>query len=124
VCLGLGLAAACGGPDPADRVAARFVDAYYVAADPAAARPFAAGLAREKLDRELAMVRGAAGGQARRERRASARQVERRQEAGRTVFIFEVTIEASGMTLHKRAQVTAAAGAEGWRVMNYADRDR
>lgn len=100
------------------------MDAYYVAADPGAARKYAAGLAAEKLDRELGMVRGAVVDKATRDRRATAQQVERREEAGRTVFIFEVTIEASGMTLHKRALVTTATGAGGWRVMNYADRDR
>ena len=120
----VGLGGACGRGDTADRVAAQFVDAYYVAADPGAARKYAAGLALAKLDRELGMVRGATVDQATRDRRVSAQRVERREEGVRTVFVFEVTIEASGITLHKRALVTTASGAGGWRVMNYADRDR
>ncbi len=100
------------------------MEAYYVAADPGAARKYAAGLALAKLDRELGLVRGATIDRATRDRRASAHQVERREEGARTVFVFEVTIEASGISLHKRALVTTAPGEGGWRVMNYADRDR
>ena len=47
---------ACSSPNPARQGAEDFVDRYYVGVDPAAAREYAVGFARGKLDRELKLL--------------------------------------------------------------------
>jgi hypothetical protein len=116
-----------------ESAAREFLEAYYVRADLPAARRLAVGLAREKIDREIELRKGAGergpSPEAARERSVNIEILEERSRTEeRSIFLFDLVIGSEPLTLKKRAVITLGRtrgpeGREGWVVVNFSEVD-
>jgi hypothetical protein len=125
-CLGalVAWAAACG-PDPATPrgTAERFLDAHYVHIDLAAALPFTSGLARQKVESEMALVRGVAIDESTRKPTVHYTLLEEHPDGPETVsFVYRGRVlPEDADAIERRWLVTVRREADGWRVTNYQE---
>jgi hypothetical protein len=107
-------------------VADRFVQAYYVQIDQAAALEFTTALARERLQRELQLVapirRGGSVEQARPKVEYS---LVRTQPDGRQVlFVYDLTITPTHVSpMAKKVLIITDQFAGQWKVINFTETD-
>ncbi len=104
-------------------VAERFLDAHYVAIDLAAARELTAGLARHKIEQEVALTAGQAIDAGTRMPRVHYRLLEETPRDDATVSLaYETTIHVDGGDVFSRTiQVTLRRAEQGWQVSNYQE---
>jgi hypothetical protein len=117
----LGLVVLACAPRSPQAVGDKFVDYYVVEMDQGRALPLTAGLAREKLERELrdvAAIRRQLGSIP-----ADARpdtyyhRVGERDEGGRHVLTYDVTLKHDRDITHRRVMVAVARDGDAWRVV-------
>jgi hypothetical protein len=112
-------------PDPstARGTAERFLDAHYVAIDLAQALPFTSGLARQKVEQEMDLVRGIAIDETTRKPVVHYTLLEEHPEdAQATKFLYRGDIAVDGAEgFERRWLVTVRREADGWRVTNYQE---
>ena len=124
---------ACGQVGERESVAREFLEAYYVRADLPAARRAAVGLAREKIDREIELRKGAGetgpSPEAARERSVTIQVLEERSRTEeRSTFLFDLLIGSEPIILKKRALITLGrtqgpGGRGSWVVVNFSEID-
>lgn len=118
-------AAACTSDDPARAAAERFVDQYYVEIDLPGAREESTGLARAKVEKEIALLQGQAPAEDAVRPRIHYRFLEQ-QEPGRDRrgFVYELTISFDGgEQFQRRALVTVREDEGVWRAVNFQELD-
>lgn len=120
-CLG---AQACG-PDPstARGTAERFLDAHYVHIDLPAALPFTSGVARQKVETEMELVRGVEIDETTRKPVVHYTLLEEQADGGQAVQLVyrgRVALDG-GEAFERRWLVTVRREPDGWRVTNYQE---
>jgi hypothetical protein len=120
------ICAACG-PDPSTPrgTAEGFLDAHYVHIDLPAALPFTSGLARQKVESEIDLVRGVAIDESTRKPTVHYTLLEERPDgADAVVYVYRGRIALDGgERFDRRWMVTVRHEPEGWRVSNYQEFD-
>jgi len=106
--------------------AERFLDAHYVRIDLDAARGLSSGLARAKLDKELALTADVSIEADTRQPRINYQLETAREDGDRGQFAYVLTIRAAGAEpFEKLVTVTVKQDDSGdWSVTNYTDGDR
>jgi len=107
-------------------VADRFVQAYYVQIDQAAALEFTTALARERLQRELQLVAPIRrGGSVEQARPKVEYNLVRTQPDGRQVlFVYDLTITPTHVSpIMKKILIITDQFAGQWKVINYTETD-
>jgi hypothetical protein len=116
--------AACG-PDPstARGTAERFLDAHYVTIELASALPYTSGLARQKVEREMELVKGVPIDDTTVKPIVRYRLIkEDRDPAGANHFLYRGTIVVDGDDgFDRQWLVTVRHEEEGFRVTNYQE---
>jgi hypothetical protein len=125
-CLIAAVLGGCSRSDTPEAIAERFVQAYYVQIDQAAAVEFTAALARHRLQEELQTVaqirRGSAVAQARPkiEYHLTRTQVDGRQR----LFVYDLTITPLLVPpIAKKVLIITEQFGEGWKVINFTEAD-
>lgn len=116
---------ACSRPGSAPRSTAEaFLDAHYVRIDLAAAGELASGLARDKIDREIALTKDQAIDRETRQPRINYK-LERADETETVAqYAYELTIRPPGMEpFAKLVTVTVRRAGDAWSVTNYSEGD-
>ena len=118
--------AACTNPGDSPRAAAEaFLDAHYVRIDLEAARPHCAGLALDKLEREIALTANNPEALAMERPRVTYRMEDGRDAEGRASYAYELTVHPTGSDpFHKLVVLSLRDEGGGWRVANYSESDR
>jgi len=102
-----------------------FLDAHYVDIDLEAARPLCAGLALDKLDKEVALTRDAAIDAETRKPRITYRIEESRDDADRAQYAYVLEIHPDGADVFRKLiLLSLRKEADGWRVSNYTESDK
>lgn len=102
-----------------------FLDAHYVDIDLEAARPLCAGLALDKLDKEVALTRDAAIDAETRKPRITYRIEESRDDADRAQYAYVLEIHPDGADVFRKlVLLSLRKEADGWRVSNYTESDK
>lgn len=116
--------AGCGADPASPRGAAeRFLDAHYVHIDLPAALPFTSGLARQKVEAEIALVQGVTIDESTRKPTVHYTLLEEHPEgpeAVRLVYRGRVIPEGAD-AFERRWMLTVRRDADGWRVSNYQE---
>ena len=116
---------ACSSPNPARQGAEDFVDRYYVGVDPAAAREYAVGFARGKLDRELKLLEEVDMAEMSARPIVHYRLLEERpgSDERHRGFLFELNIRfAEGGSIDRKALVTVREEEDGrWKTANFQE---
>jgi len=123
---GLLAVAGCTSDDPARAAAERFVDQYYVEIDLPGAREEAVGLARAKVEHELALIEGQPPPEDALRPRIHYRFLEQQDPGSRDRrgFLYELTISFDGgQQLQRRALVTVREDEGAWRAVNFQELD-
>ena len=110
-------------PSSARGTAERFLDAYYVTIDLRAAAPYTSGLAREKVDRSIALVGNQTIDAATDKPSVHYALLEERpdgDDAASFAYLGTITTDG-GESSHRRWLVTVRREAEGWRVTNFQE---
>ena len=116
--------AGCGGSG-ARTTAERFLDAHYVRIDLVTARSVCSGLAREKLDRELALTAEVSIEADTRQPRINYRLEAAREAEDRAQFAYVLRIRAPGAEPFERLITLTVKKEDGaWSVANYTEGDR
>jgi hypothetical protein len=116
---------ACPSKDGPSAVADAFMGAYYVAIDLQAAQDLTAGLAREKLDRELELTSEAKIDGDTRKPRINFMMEEASEDGDRAQFVFLLDIRPPGADPFERTSMLMLKLMEGsWKVTNFSDTDR
>ena len=127
VWIALALLVACSSSNPARQGAEDFVDRYYVGVDPAAAREYAVGFARGKLDRELRLLEEVEMAEMSARPIVHYRLLEERpgSDERHRGFLFELTIRfAEGGSIERKALVTVREEGDGrWKTANFQELD-
>jgi hypothetical protein len=117
-------AAACR-PDPSTPrgTAERFLDAHYVHIDLPSALPFTSGLARQKVESEIELVRGVEIDEATRKPTVHYTLLEERPDGAEAVsYVYRGRIAVDGAdSFERRWLVTVRQEPDGWRVTNYQE---
>ena len=115
---------ACGKASDAEATASSFVDRYYVRVDLTTAKRLTDGLATRKIEQEEALLQGAGGGDAARQRDVTYRLLEKRDEGDHSYFVYDVDIRGHGVpTLRKRSLLWVGKRGGAWRITNFRDFD-
>ena len=118
------IAAACG-PDAASARGAveRFLDTHYVRIDVAGALPLTYGVARAKVEKELALTQGVEIDEATRTPSISYSLVEETpSDDGSVRFLYEATIAPPEADSFQRRWLVLARQVDGvWKVSNYEE---
>jgi hypothetical protein len=117
---------ACTGPSDSPRAAAEaFLDAHYVRIDLEAARPFCAGLALDKLEREIALTENNPEALAVERPHVTYRLEEARDVGDRASYAYELAVHPTGTDAFQKLVVMSLRNeGSGWRVSNYSESDR
>jgi len=114
------------GPDPSSArgTAERFLDAHYVRIDLPASSQLASGVARQKVEDEIALTRGVEIDAATRQPRIHYRLEDQRDDGdGAMRFVYRLTIVPEGAErFHRQVLLTVRRTAAGWTVGNYEER--
>jgi hypothetical protein len=112
-------------PDPATPrgAAERFLDAHYVHIDLPAALPFTSGLARQKVESEIALVRGVTIDESTRKPTVHYTLLEEQPDGADVVhLVYRGRILPEGAdAFERRWLVTVRREGDGWRVSNYQE---
>jgi hypothetical protein len=110
-------------PSTARGTAERFVDAHYVEIDLPGALPYASGLARQKVEHEIDLVRGVAIDDTTLKPIVRYALLEEHpDDAGGTKFLFRGKIAVEGADgFERRWLVTVRQESAGYRVTNYQE---
>ena len=112
-------------PDPSTPrgTAERFLDAHYVHIDLPAALPFTSGLARQKVESEIGLVRGVEIDETTRKPSVHYSLLEERPDGEQAVtYVYRGRIAVDGAEgFERRWLVTVRQEPEGWRVTNYQE---
>ncbi len=115
-------------PDPATPrgTAERFLDAHYVHIDLPSTLPLTSGVARQKVESEMALVRGVAIDETTRKPSVHYTLLEERPDGDHAVsYVYRGRIAvADADTFEKRWLVTVRREPDGWRVTNYQEFDQ
>jgi hypothetical protein len=122
--VGVLLAAACH-PDPSTSrgTAERFLDAHYVTIDLQGALPYTSGLARHKVEEEIALTRGQEIDDATRKPSVHYRLLEERSDGEHAVsylYLGSIVVPEADR-FERRWLVTVRREETGWRVTNYQE---
>lgn len=103
--------------------AERFLDAHYVEIDLPSALPYTSGLARKKVEEEMALTRGHAIDETTRKPIVHYSFLEERPDGGGgSKFLYRGTIHVDGEEgFERKWLVTVRAEADGYRVTNYQE---
>jgi len=102
-----------------------FLDAHYVRIDLEAARALCAGLALDKLEKELALTRDAAIDAETRQPRVTYSIEESRDGTDRAQYAYVLEIHPDGADVFRKLVVLMLRReTPGWRVSNYTESDR
>jgi hypothetical protein len=106
--------------------AERFLDAHYVHIDLPSALPFTSGVARQKVESEIELVRGVSIDETTRKPSVHYSLLEERPDGEHAVsYVYRGRIAVDGAdTFEKRWLVTVRREADGWRVTNYQEFDQ
>jgi len=120
------LAGAGCAPDPstARGTAERFLDAHYVAIDLREAVGWTTGVAREKVEQEIALTQGQAIDASTNKPRVHYRLLEEHPDGEQGMrYLYEGTIRLEGGAddFERRWLVTVRRGDDGWRVTNFQE---
>jgi hypothetical protein len=111
--------------DSARATAEAFLDAHYVDIDLEAARPLCAGLALDKLEKEVALTRDAAIDAETRQPRVTYRIEESRDGADRAQYAYVLEIHPDGADVFRKLVVLSLRNEAGsWRITNYTESDK
>ena len=116
--------AACGADPASPRGAAeRFLDAHYVHIDLPAALPFTSGLARQKVEAEIALVQGVTIDESTRKPTVHYTLLEEHPEGPEVVrLVYRGRVIPEGAdAFERRWMLTVRRDADGWRVSNYQE---
>lgn len=119
-------AAACSHGDPGRSAAERFLDAYYVEIDLPRARDEAVGLARAKVDEQLALLAGQVAPDAASRPAVHYRFLEQQGDTqrDRRGYLFELQISLDrGDQVTRRALVTVREDSGSWHAANFQEMD-
>lgn len=115
-------------PDPSTPrgTAERFLDAHYVHIDLKAALPFTSGVARQKVESEIELVRGVTIDDTTRKPSVHYSLLEEHPDGESAVsYVYRGRIAVDGAdTFDKRWLVTVRREPDGWRVTNYQEFDQ
>lgn len=115
-------------PDPSTPrgTAERFLDAHYVHIDLKAALPFTSGVARQKVESEIELVRGVTIDDTTRKPSVHYSLLEEHPDGEHAVsYVYRGRIAVDGAdTFDKRWLVTVRREPDGWRVTNYQEFDQ
>ena len=117
---------ACSDPSSGARSTAEaFLDAHYVRIDLETAKEQTTGLARDKIEQEIALTKDQHITGETRQPRVNYR-LHRGDEAGAAAqFAYELTIRAAGLEpFTKIVMVTVRSQEGGWKVTNYSESDK
>jgi hypothetical protein len=117
---------ACTSPTGSPRAAAEaFLDAHYVRIDLEAARAFCAGLALEKLEREIALIKDHAEPSAGERPRVTYKLEDSNDAAERAQYAYVLSVHTTGSDpFHKLIVMSLRNEGSGWHVSNYSESDR
>jgi transposase len=116
----------CSASDSAQRVADRFVQAYYVEIDQAQALEFTAGLARERLQQELQRVASLRRGRSLEQARpqVSYTRVRTQADGQQTLLVYDLTITPPQVKpILKKILIIMEQLGEQWKVINFTETD-
>jgi hypothetical protein len=103
-------------------VAEAFLDAQYVEIDLDGARELASGLARRKIEEEIALTSEVEIDAETRRPHISYSLQSAREAPSQAQYDYQLTIRAPGLEpFHRIVMVTVRDGDEGWTVTNYAE---
>lgn len=116
---------ACTAPGTdAQSTARAFVDAHYVRIDLETSRSLCGGLAREKVEKEIALTQGNPIGDDTRRPRVSYTLQEAHEGQERSQFAFDLEVHPGGAeSFRKLVLVALRKEAGGWVVSNYNESD-
>jgi hypothetical protein len=119
----LGVAACRPDPSTPRGTAERFLDEHYVHIDLPSALPYTTGLARQKVEKEIDLVRGVAIDDSTRKPSVHYSLLEERPDGERAVsYLYRGRIAVDGAdSFERRWLVTVRQEADGWRVTNYQE---
>ena len=120
------LMAACTQPGDSSRAAAEaFLDAHYVRIDLETSMGLCDGLARSKVEQEIALTRGIEIGEDTQQPRVNYQLERVREDPGQAHFGYELTVRVSGLEPFKRLVTIIVREVDGrWTVTNYNDGER
>jgi hypothetical protein len=124
IVLGAATLAACrADPSSARGTAERFLDAHYVEIDLPSALPFTSGLARQKVEHEMTLVKGVEIDDTTRKPIVRYALLEEHpDDEGGTKFLYRGKILVDGADgFERRWLVTVRPEADGFRVTNYQE---
>jgi hypothetical protein len=118
--------AACSTPGSDSQSTARaFLDAHYVRIDLEASRELCVGLARDKLDSEIALTRGNPIGEDTRRPRVTYSLQEAHDDAERSQYAYELEVHPGGSDVFRRLVLVSLRRDGGrWAVSNFNESDR
>ena len=117
--------AACSSPGSSARSKAEaFLDAHYVHMDLDGAKEHASGLARDKIDKEIALTKDQEITGETRQPRVNYRLQRGDETPNAGQFVYELTIRVPGADPFKKLVMVTVRNEEGsWAVTNYNDSD-
>ncbi len=112
-------------PHTAQGMAERFLDAHYVRIDLPTAKSYCAGFARNRVEEEIRLTKGASIDATTRQPRVYYELLEETPRGESSVsFLYKVDFDVDGAgRLTKNIVLTLRNQAEGWRVVNYREYD-
>ena len=117
---------ACHAPSGTPRAAAEgFLDAHYVRIDLEAARPFCVGLALDKLEKEIALLKDNAEAAAIERPRVTYSLEQGKDGEASAQYAYDLVVHPGGVDpFHKLIVVSLRSENGEWRVSNYSESDR
>ena len=117
--LALGCARAGSGPRA---TAEAFLDAHYVRIDLPAAVEFVSGLARDKIDKEIALTKGQEIDHSTQQPRVSYKLQRADESEASAQYAFQLTVRPPGADPFKKLVMVTVRSADGkWSVTNYSE---
>jgi len=99
-----------------------FLDAHYVRIDLPAAVEFASGLARDKIDKEIALTKGQEIDHSTQEPRVSYKLQRAEESAATAQYAFQLTVRPPGADPFKKLVMVTVRSTDGkWSVTNYSE---
>ncbi|MDH3443421.1 MAG: hypothetical protein OEN50_05810 [Deltaproteobacteria bacterium] len=108
----------------AQGVVEEFVDQHFVHFDLQKAKGYAVSVALDKVNEEIRLTAGQRIDASTRQPKISYRLLEKREGAGRALFLYEGTIHSDdGTSFTRKWLITARMEDHGWRVSNFTESD-
>jgi len=125
ITVGVLVFAAChSDPQSARGVAERFVDQYYVAINLDSAKPFCAGVALQKLQKEQQLTQGQVIDESTRKPTIHYRLIDKQGDAEHPAFVFEGTIQVEDAgSFTRKWLISTRRDGDAWKVSNFEEFD-